>query len=1171
MSVVAGERRIVTVLYTDVVDSTGVGERLGPERSKLLIDEVMRLESEQVERYGGTVAQLAGDSMLALFGAPVSHEDDSERAVRAGLAIQRAIARYAHEVDDAYGVQLAVRIGVNTGPVLYAEEIEDGSDRFNALGETVNVAARLQELATAGGVLLGPETARQVDDCFELEPLGMQELRGKAMPVELYRVAGERETDDANAPTTPLVGRDFELTVLERALDGLGEGRGVLVSVMGEPGIGKSRLVWEAREATRDRIRFVEGRCVSYAEAFPYWPIRDLLRSWLGVGVSTPEARIRLELKAELAQLLGAHADDAYPFLANLLGLGLEPDGSARLRELNRESLQHQTFAVFTEFLRRLSDETPLCLVLEDLHWADDSTLELLEAILPAVEDASLGLFLLYRTEREHRSWRLGELARQRYPHRYRELELRPLAGDASRTLARNAARGDLPETVAELLAERSGGNPFFLEEALHDLVERGALRRDNGRLELAVGVDELAVPALVQGALQARLDRLDQSTRELLSVAAVVGRTFGTQLLERLVPPDELLPALSELQRLDLVVEQRRRPAPEYRFRHGLVQEVAYAQLVEPARRRLHRRVGEALEELYRGEPEKVYQLLARHFAEADEPEKAADYLLKAGDAARALYADQEALQHYRRAQMFLARIGDERRERDLLFKIGLAHHLAFNFEEAEAAYDEALACRIDEPPRPEPTERLETAVGRPDEIVPGHTYWTEGFFFVEHLFRGLLAVDRELNVLPSMADNFRVSGDGLTYLFRLREDARWSDGVPLTADDFVFAWDRMREERTTTAFMLEDVERAVARDDRTLEVTLKEPRNYFPYMLASGWAFPWPRHKVEELGDDWRKPENLVGNGPFMLSELTDEDALLVANPHWGGSRGNVKELHMRFTSGRLSSEHWREGQYDVLESYDAEAEDDPDTVGELVPTLTLRFVGFRADQPPFSNRHVRRAFSLAIDREQVVESSHWLATPATGGAIPPAMPGHSPSLCPAQDLDEARRLLADAGYPDGKGLPELELVIPKWFDSVDALLGPWEELGAKFRVERPELHLDIPALHEAHLWVSSWTADFPDPDGFFRGLLEGTHWPFYRDEELYSLLEEARSVQHRDERMRLYHEIDRLWVLDRATISPLAYSRVLVLRRPWVEGVWANPLSKVQLEQAVVTRPD
>src|SRR5262245_56290159 len=633
MAVVAGERRIVTVLFADIVGSTAIGERLGPERTKLLIDEVMRVMSGQIDRYEGTVAQYVGDELYAVFGAPLSFEDDSERAVRAGLAIQRALTQYADEVRAAYGVELAVRIAINTGPVIIRP---DSEDPYNALGETVNVAARIQKLVSGGEIVVGRSTKSQVDGSFALEALGEQELRGLTDPIETFRVVGvlDRATEP---PTSALVGRDFELSVLDRALEGLVEGRGAIVSILGEPGIGKSRLVAEVRGRYGDRVHFLEGRAVSYARTIPYWPIRELMREWLGLGASAPEARIRLELKAELAGLFGAEADGVYPVLGNLLGITLEADAADRIRELSREALRQQTFEIFHDLLERLAADGSLCVVLEDLHWADEATLELLQEVLPVTEAAAVGLVLVYRSEREHGSWRLGERARQRYPHRYREIELRPLPDDASRALAASVAGAELPESVAEILTVRAGGNPYFLEEALQDLVERGALRRENGRMILTVDATELSVPSLVQGALQARLDRLDPDSRELVNTAAVIGRTFDLPLLEQVLSLERVVPVLSELQRLELVVERRRRPVPEYSFRHGLVQEVAYASLLEAKRRKLHLKIGEALEAENRDSPD-TYGVLARHFSEADSPEKAAKYLLKAGDAALAI-----------------------------------------------------------------------------------------------------------------------------------------------------------------------------------------------------------------------------------------------------------------------------------------------------------------------------------------------------------------------------------------------------------------------------------------------------------------------------------------------------------------------------------------------------
>jgi ABC-type transport system substrate-binding protein/class 3 adenylate cyclase len=1172
MAVATGERRIVSVLVADVVGSTAIGEALGPERSKFLIDEVMRIMAEQVRRYDGTVAQLVGDELLAVFGVPLAHEDDAERALRASLAIQRAIGQYAQEVQAAYGVDLAVRIGVNTGPVVVGPERDgdDGYDRWNALGDTVNVASRFQEIAGGGGVVIGPATKRQVETCFELEEMGAQELRGVSAPLDTFRVMRVLESEPS-PPTLPLVGRDFELTVLERTMDALVEGRGAIVSIMGEPGIGKTRLVWEVRDRYREKVRFVEARGVSYAQSFPYWPIRDLLREWLGVGATTPEARVRLELKAELAHLFGQEeADESYPFFASLVGLTLEPDAAQSIRELNRESIQSRTFEVFHDLVCKLAEELPLCLVFEDLHWADEATLELLESLLAVTEESAVALCFLYRPEREHGSWRLGERARQHYPHRYREIELRPLPSDSSRLLIGNAADGEIPETVAELLAERSGGNPFFLEEAFRDLVERGVLRRRNGAWELAVSEDELSIPAAVQGTLQARLDRLDPETRETLSLAAVIGRTFGLPLLERLVPREQLLRALTELQRLDLIVEKRRRPTPEYRFRHGLVQEVAYASLVDSKRRRLHRRVGEALEDVYRESPEEAYGLLARHFTEADEAEKAVEYLLKAGDAARAVYADKEALEHYHKARGFLARIGDERRARDTLFKMALAYHLAFDFEQAEEMYDEAFCCRVGEDPRLEPTARLETASSRPLELAPGDIYTTEAGYFSELLFRGLLMVDSELNVVPAMADNFRVSADGLTYLFRLGEGVRWSDGEPLTAEDFAYAWRRMRELETRTSFLMEDVETAEALDDRTLEVRLREPRSYFPYVLCSAWAFPWPRHRCEELGDDWAKPGNLVGNGPFTLVEFDDEHALLRANEHWAGPRGNVGEIHFSFhTHGAEMIEKWRQGRFDLLHVYDQVPEDEPQTLRDVVSELGLQYVGFRADRGPFASELVRKAFSHAVDRDLLVAA--WpglgLARAATrGGAIPPAMPAHSHRVGPEYDLERARALLDEAGYPGGKGLPELTFVVPSWLASVEPLLEQWRALGARVAAVQAPKTVDADGVADADLWWSGWTADYPDPDGFFRGLLR-KEWPFYRDDEILELLERGRSAQDQGERMRAYHEVDRLWVAERAAILPVAYPRSVLLRRPWVEGLWASALSRAHLDTVVV----
>ena len=320
MAVIDGERRVVSVLMADIAGSTAIGERLGPERSKFLFDEVMRLMTAEIERYEGTVAQLLGDGLLAMFGAPVAHEDDSERAVRAGLAIQRALAVYAIEVREAYDIELGARIAVNTGPVVVSAGEGDDGRRYNALGDTVNVTARLQALSAQTEVTLGPQTAAQVRGCFELEELGQTQIRGREEPIDSFRVLSELEPM-RRRPSEPLVGRDAELSVLSATCWSGWPTVSARSSRSPASRASASRgCCLEAAEPLRDRLRVLEGRGLSYTDSFPYWPIRELLRDWLGIGQLASEARVRLDLKTALHGVFGDDPEP-YPFLAGMLGL----------------------------------------------------------------------------------------------------------------------------------------------------------------------------------------------------------------------------------------------------------------------------------------------------------------------------------------------------------------------------------------------------------------------------------------------------------------------------------------------------------------------------------------------------------------------------------------------------------------------------------------------------------------------------------------------------------------------------------------------------------------------------------------------------------------------------------------------------------------------------------
>ena len=1163
------ERRLVTVLVTDVVDSTPIAEQLGAERYKTLFDEIARITREQVERFEGTVAQHTGDGILALFGAPTAHEDDAERAVRTALALHDSLTSFAADVSAAYGVQLAIRAAVNTGPALVLRGDEPPDQLYNALGDTVTVAARLQSHAGAGGTILGPLTARQVEARFALEPLGELELKGRSESVAAFLVTSELE-HPATQATTPLVGRDAELASLVEALEELAEGRGTVAIVTGEPGIGKSRLVAETRERLGDRVRFVEGAAVAYAETFPYWPMRMLLRDWLELGAGAPDAQMRLELKTALTRLLPDRVD-TYPFLATVAGAPLDASESARITGLTPDSVQRQTFEAVRNLVLALAREQPLCLVLDDLHWADESTLDLLDDLLDTTEEEAIGFLLLSRSERDHGSWRLGEHARQRLPHRFTAIELQPLDVTASQELVGGAAEAPIPAEVAALLAERAGGNPFFLEEALRDLVEQGALRRKNGSYELAVAVDRLEIPLVVQEALQARLGRLAPPTRDLVGVASVVGRSFALPLLERLLPGERLAPLLGELQRLDLVAEERRRPAPEYRFRHGLVQEVAYASLPESRRQELHRLTAAALEEIHGDAVDEIAGLLAHHFAEGAEPAKAAHWFERAGDAARAQYANDEAVSHYSRAVALYDETGDGDAARHVLFKTAIGHVMAFDFPRAAAAYRYAFARPANRVASEPPTERLSVPLfDRPGEIVPGLGYLTDGWWITTHLYRGLVRVDRESTVVPEIAESFDISDDGMRYTFFLREDTQWHDGTPVTAHDFVWTWERMRAEGAVTAFLLDPIRGARAVDARTLELQLDTPTNTMLYVLGQAPAFPWPSHlgvtPRESVGE-------LIGNGPFKLDEIGEGGMRLVATPSWRGPRGNVREIDIVYANPEVSAADWQAGKYDFSFGDVPLTAALPDD--EVVITRGIGFTHFtfRTREPPFDDVRIRKAVACAIDRERLVTS--WpehigIDVPATGsGLIPPLMPGHLHDVGIGYDLDRARQLLVEAGHPGGEGVQPITLLMTNAVPQpvVSEIRRQLNTIGLVVDVELiPGHEFDREVKQRGHMYSWGWTPDVPDPSSVFDPHF--AEYPdIYRDDDLVALLERARATTNRDERLRLYGEVDRLVVAEHAAIVPLSYPGEWLMRREWVLGVWANEYFIGCLDEAVV----
>jgi tetratricopeptide (TPR) repeat protein len=586
-------------------------------------------------------------------------------------------------------------IGLNTGEVIAAhvgDARQHGED--TAMGRAIALADRMEKAAEPGTVLVSEHTYRLVAPLFEWQALDQITVKGFSQPVAVYRPlahrAGSGKARGIAGLESPLVGRDAEFQALQDAVERLRAGMGGIVTVVGEAGIGKSRLVAEVRR-TADRrpqmddrrptadggLAWVEGRCLSYATTVAYSLWLDLLRGLLDVAPDASPLAIRDALRAWLHTLCPDCLDDVYPFLGRLLSLPLEEQAEARLRGLDAEGLKTLTFRAAETLVERAAQRQPLVVVCEDLHWADSVSLELLGRLLPLTESARLLLLCVFRPRREHACWGIREAVARDYPHRHTDLWLEPLSATESVVLVGNLLHvEDLPDALRARILARAEGNPFFVEEILRALLDQGTIARDaqTGRWRATRDVADIPIPNTVHGVIAARIDRLPEETRRVLQQASVLGRIFTYPLLAAIDSPlpqegeppplrygeasrrsgvrgNALDTHLLTLQRAQLIRERARLPEREYVFKHVLTEEAAYNNLLKRERRAVHRRAAEALERLYPDRIEEQLGLLAHHWERAGETERAVRYLQRAGEQAASQYANQEAVGHFGRA----------------------------------------------------------------------------------------------------------------------------------------------------------------------------------------------------------------------------------------------------------------------------------------------------------------------------------------------------------------------------------------------------------------------------------------------------------------------------------------------------------------------------------------
>lgn len=547
---VEGERRIVTILFCDVKGSTAMAEQLDPEEWAEIMNNAFEFLIKPVHDYEGTVARLMGDAILAFFGAPLAHEDDPQRAILAGLEIIQGIEAYREKIQKRYGMDFSVRVGLNTGLVVVGTIGTDYKFEYTAMGDAINLAARMQSSADPNTIFITENTHRLVPALFEFEDKGNMEIKGKAEPVHVYRVLEARKgaikTRGIAGLSSPMVGRRRESATLQQIADDVKMGHGSSVAVIGEAGLGKSRLIAEWRKSAlldtgEKPLRWVEGRCLSYGSSMAHHLSADVLRGLVGAPAGATEEETHAALKTSMESLFADDIKEVYPFLGHLLGVKLEEDMAARVKYLDGPALQAKYVAAYKRFLQKCAESSPLIIVCEDIHWADPSSVELLSQVNPIVAEAPVVFAFITRPDKDVPGWKLVTQAREIAGAGMTELHLAPLSERDSQELVTNLLEIEsLPENVRALILAKAEGNPFFVEEVIRMLIDRGNLARQDGNWVVAKPINTIDIPDTLQGVLIARIDRLPDDAKRVLQIASVIGRKFQVKVLEQVLAADQ-------------------------------------------------------------------------------------------------------------------------------------------------------------------------------------------------------------------------------------------------------------------------------------------------------------------------------------------------------------------------------------------------------------------------------------------------------------------------------------------------------------------------------------------------------------------------------------------------------------------------------------------------------
>jgi len=660
---IEGERKLVTVLFTDVANYTSMSEKLDPEEVHQIMDGCFKILMDEIHRYEGTIDKFTGDGVMALFGAPVAHEDHAQHACHAALAIQRAMVGYGAKIEKECGIDFKIRVGLNSGLVIVGSVGNDLRMDYTAIGDTTNLASRMESMAQPATILVSADTHRMTRDYFNFELLGEVEVKGKEEPMEAYRLIETSEVETRIGASvarglTPFVGRRREIEALKEAFEKARSGQGQVVGVVGEAGVGKSRIILEMKEMlSKEECTCIVGQCLHYGGSMPYLPFLDMLRNYFDIKEGDREFIIKKKM-AEKIERLDERLKGILSPLHEILSLKVEDEEYLKMYSQNK---REKTFEAIRDLLIRESQDRPLVLIIEDLQWIDRTSEDFLTYLIGWLASARILLVLLYRPEYIHQ-WHSKSYCSQ--------IRVDQLSTETSAELVQSIfEEGEMVPELRELILSRAAGNPLFMEEFTHTLLENGSIRRTDGEYMLSRRASDIQVPDTVQGIIAARMDRLEESLKRIMQVASVIGREFAFRILQAIMGmQEELKSHLLNLQGLEFIYEKNLFPELEYIFKHALTQEVAYNSLLIKRRKEIHQRIGEAIEELYPDRLEDFYETLALHYRQSEVFDKATDYLIKSGEKSLDRYAVEEAHRHFKEAYDILSSKSGRTKEEDTL-----------------------------------------------------------------------------------------------------------------------------------------------------------------------------------------------------------------------------------------------------------------------------------------------------------------------------------------------------------------------------------------------------------------------------------------------------------------------------------------------------------------------